>query len=58
MPPKWKRYCSEGGIRQTEKNLLRFWRQPEFRFELHKDNFIYAHVFVFSSINRRKTQVA
>lgn len=57
MPNKWRRFCLEGGIRQSEKNLLRFWRLPEFKYELRKDNFTYAHVHIFSSINRRKTQV-
>ena len=56
MKEKWKKYCFEGGIRQTEKNLIKFVRLPEFQYEPKKKNFIYAQVDIYSSINRRKTQ--
>ena len=57
MKPKWKAFCKEGGIRQHEKNLILFERLPEFRYKCRDRNYIYAQVDVFSSINRRKTQV-
>jgi hypothetical protein len=57
MKNKWKKFCQEGGIRQHEKNLILFKNLPEFRYKLKTNNFIYAQVDVFSSINRRKTQV-
>jgi hypothetical protein len=58
MCDKWKKYSTEKGIRQIEKNLLQEEYFPEFEFRINQENPIYFQVFIYSSINRKKVQVS